>query len=150
MASTSKGPEAGYDVLISSPPYSADHLERCLRFCCESGKPWVLLLPNWVARKDYYEQIVPQAPKGGTAPGQPSRATAAATASAQKGFAAPFYLAPTTRYTYWMPSDLVAGESRPEWVGKDGGTSPYHSTWYILIRKRRPPHPTSVCFFSCV
>lgn len=31
--------------------YSADHKERAFEFCLGSGKPWALLLPNYVANK---------------------------------------------------------------------------------------------------
>lgn len=30
---------------------AADHKERALDFCLRSGKPWALLLPNYVATK---------------------------------------------------------------------------------------------------
>merc|ERR1711953_1132618 len=37
-----------------------------------------------------------------------------------------------------MPSDLVSGKSKPEWVGKDGGTSPYDSTWFVHLPSKMP------------
>ncbi|CAK0865770.1 unnamed protein product [Prorocentrum cordatum] len=37
-----------------------------------------------------------------------------------------------------MPPDLVQGRSRPEWVGDDGGTSPYDSSWYVFLPPRIP------------
>ena len=42
-------------MIVTNPPYSKDHMDRCIRFCCENGKPWLLLLPNYVYRKEYYE-----------------------------------------------------------------------------------------------
>jgi hypothetical protein len=42
-------PARSYDVLVTNPPYSADHKERALGFCLASAKPWLLLLPNYVA-----------------------------------------------------------------------------------------------------
>ena len=76
----------------------------------QSNKIWLLLLPNWVERKPYFEKHV------GT---ESSRL---------------FFIAPVKRYVYKMPLELV-GESKPEWVGDDGGISPYDSTWYCHLPK---------------
>ena len=43
-----------------------------------------------------------------------------------------FFIAPVVRYTYVMPLDLV-GDMKPDWVGEDGGISPYDSTWYVHL-----------------
>lgn len=45
-----------YDVLITNPPYSGDHIEKLLSFCALSGKPWFCLLPHWVYTKRYYNR----------------------------------------------------------------------------------------------
>lgn len=66
-----------YDVLVTNPPYSSDHMKKLLKFCAESKKPWFLLLPNYVYTKDYY---VPSL-------------------LGQK----PFYVAPKKRYLYSTP-----------------------------------------------
>lgn len=56
-----------HDVLVTNPPYSGDHKKRCLEYCRASGKPWFLLVPNYVATKDYYRLAVlgPGAGPGG-------------------------------------------------------------------------------------
>lgn len=46
-----------YDVLMTNPPYSQDHMEKLVRFCVNSRKPFALLVPNYVYTKDYYSQI---------------------------------------------------------------------------------------------
>lgn len=46
-----------YDLLITNPPYSEDHKERCIKFCVESNKPWILLMPNYVTNKQYYRNL---------------------------------------------------------------------------------------------
>ncbi|CAE8639104.1 unnamed protein product, partial [Polarella glacialis] len=112
VAASGKLPD--YDVLLSSPPYSGDHLERCLKFCVGSTKPWCLLLPIWVERKPYFSELL----------GEEAKRL--------------IYIAPVNRYTYWMPSDLVKGDSKPAWVGADGGTSPYDSMWYCFLPKTMP------------
>ena len=43
-----------HDVLLTNPPYSADHPARLLRFIARNGTPWLALMPNWVAARDYY------------------------------------------------------------------------------------------------
>lgn len=42
-------------MLVTNPPYSGDHKARCLQHCAASGKPWLLLIPSYVATKDYYK-----------------------------------------------------------------------------------------------
>lgn len=66
-----------YDVLVTNPPYSSDHMKKLLKFCTESKKPWFLLLPNYVYLKDYYIPSLQD----------------------QK----PFYVAPKKRYMYTTP-----------------------------------------------
>ena len=46
-----------YDVLVTNPPYSMDHMEQLLRFVMKSSRPWFLLLPNYVYCKDYYQDL---------------------------------------------------------------------------------------------
>lgn len=66
-----------YDVLVTNPPYSGDHMRKLLKFCAESKKPWLLLLPNYVYTKEYF---IPSL-------------------LGQK----PFYVAPKKRYLYSTP-----------------------------------------------
>jgi hypothetical protein len=44
-----------YDVLVTNPPYSEDHMEKLTNFVYHSNKPWFLLVPNYVYCKPYYE-----------------------------------------------------------------------------------------------
>ena len=39
-----------YDVLVTNPPYSHDHIERLLRYCATCKRPWFVLVPNFVVR----------------------------------------------------------------------------------------------------
>lgn len=43
-----------FDVLVTNPPYSGDHIEKLLNFTAKTSKPCFLLLPNYVATKPYY------------------------------------------------------------------------------------------------
>ena len=50
-----------FDVLLTNPPYSQDHMEQLLEFCVSLSVPWFLLIPNYVYMKDYYSQIMTKA-----------------------------------------------------------------------------------------
>ena len=68
-----------YDVLVTNPPYSADHMQRCLAYAVSCGKPFLLLLPSFVCRKRSYAPIVAPLPEP------------------------PAYLVPAKRYVYFAP-----------------------------------------------
>ena len=46
-----------YDVLVTNPPYSNDHVPRLLSFATREKKPFFLLMPNWCYTKEYYSRI---------------------------------------------------------------------------------------------
>lgn len=71
-----------YDVLITNPPYSGNHVEKILRFCVENKKPWFLLLPNWAYTKEYY----------------------LASLKVSEPWSHPFFLIPDERYIYYTPT----------------------------------------------
>ena len=97
-----------YNVLMTNPPYSSDHLQRCLDFCRRAGKPFLLLLPCWVAKKPYFSTLKPLEESM-------------------------FFVVPLQRYSYTMPPDLVPASCKPSWVGEDGATSPFLSAWYVCV-----------------
>ena len=43
-----------FDVLVTNPPFSGDNMERALAYAASCGKPWALLMPDFVSRKAYY------------------------------------------------------------------------------------------------
>ncbi|KAL7475083.1 hypothetical protein ACHAW6_001014 [Cyclotella cf. meneghiniana] len=51
-----------YDILVTNPPYSGNHKERCLEFAVRQlkshGRPFFLLMPNYVASKEYFRKVV--------------------------------------------------------------------------------------------
>jgi len=79
-----------YDVVVTNPPYSADHKERCLQWCSASGKPWLLLLPNYVATKEYFSNAV---------------------SKGDSNSALPFFVVPQTRYDYQHPEGTGHAQS---------------------------------------
>ena len=93
-----------HDVLLTNPPYSEVHVEKLVRHCAGSGKPWLLLMPNYVYMKPFYR-----------------RGTAGLD---------PVYLCPPKRYVYWTPKQFKLrkhGNSGPLGVR----TSPFVSFWYV-------------------
>jgi hypothetical protein len=44
-------------VLLTNPPFSGDHKLRLLRFLRNNTKPYVLLLPAYVATKSYWKEF---------------------------------------------------------------------------------------------
>jgi len=91
-----------FDVLVTNPPYSLDHIERLLAYVTSKRfgtKPWFMLLPQWVHKKDYYER---------------------ATSSIR-----PFYVVPRKRYVYLPPKHFRT--PRKSDVHKK--SSPFVSMW---------------------
>jgi hypothetical protein len=58
-----KGSLPTYDCLVTNPPFSGTHIEQLLQHCCSSGKPWLILMPTYVALKDWYQDLVHAASK---------------------------------------------------------------------------------------
>jgi|TARA_B100001142_G_scaffold162139_1_gene162297 hypothetical protein len=92
-----------HDVLLTNPPYSGDHFRRILSFCAKNKKPWLLLLPNFVCRKQYYLPCV----------GEDVKAL----------FLIPD---PTKPYRYWAP-----GRKGFEDRNQAKGTTPFETFWYV-------------------
>ena len=93
-----------HDVLLTNPPYSGDHFRRILSFCGKSKKPWLLLLPNFVCRKQYYQPAI-----GGE--------------GVKPLFLIPDPLKP---YRYWAP-----GRKGFEERNQAKGTTPFETFWYV-------------------
>lgn len=64
-----------FDVLMTNPPFSGDHKKYTVGYAFDSGKPWLLLLPNYVATKQYYRDLIRE----------------------KAGGAEPFYIRPSVR-----------------------------------------------------
>ena len=109
-----------HDVLVTNPPYSDDHIHRLLDFCITTELPnqivVCLLLPNYVSRQvDYIERFV-----------KPNEAQMNEL----------LYLGPIQPYIYTMPTWL-SKEDRPSHVGENGQTTPYLSSWYIVVPRKK-------------
>jgi hypothetical protein len=101
VAAAGRTPE--FDVLVTNPPFSGDHMARCVSFAVSACKPFFLLMPDFVSEKGYFKQAVATlserdaaamkregekaavgdaAGGAGAAPAAPAAAAAATTASA--------------------------------------------------------------------
>lgn len=48
----------GFDMLVTNPPFSDDHIERLLDFLIGFNKPFAFLVPDYVASKDWYTKRI--------------------------------------------------------------------------------------------
>jgi hypothetical protein len=93
-----------FDLFITNPPYSGDHIERLMDHVTSpqfGQRPWFLLMPQWVHKKDYY-----------------SKRTSAIR---------PFYIVPRKRYVYVPPTSFR--EAKKSDTHKK--SSPFVSMWYV-------------------
>lgn len=90
-----------YDVLVTNPPYSGDHMERLCQFLEHKKKPFALLVPNFVHKKPYYRQVLEKW--------------------------RPFYVVARKRYVYVPP----AGFREKKASDTQKKTSPFVTFWHL-------------------
>jgi len=99
-----------HDVLVTNPAYSGDHMARALDFAAagaEAGRPFLMLMPSYVARKDYFAAACARVP-GGVC-----------------------FVYPPKRYAYWTPHGLREREKTQSHSSALGSrTSPFVSFWF--------------------
>jgi hypothetical protein len=134
-----------FDVIVTNPPYSAEHPQRLLEFLASCGKPWLALMPNWVYTKEYYLPSLMSSRPEAAAPLQP------------------FYVVPRKRYNYWTPkgrrADISSGGVKAKTHGHTNAalgarTSPFISFWYCgglpkaLLKSTCAPDGCVLCWNS--
>jgi hypothetical protein len=97
-----------WDILVTNPPYSGDHMERLLKYITATNRAWFLLAPQFYHKKDYYIECLQR--------------------SANRARRHPFYLVPRSRYVYIPPKGFRAKKSPSDTHKK---SSPFNSMWYI-------------------
>jgi hypothetical protein len=108
-AKAGKLPE--YDVLVTNPPYSMDpldHIKALMHFVClQQSKPWLIVQPNFVYTKPYWEEY-----------------------TAQLRGARPFFLTPPQprSYVYTAPKIM-----RLSLKSQQLKTSPFVTMWYCWL-----------------
>lgn len=121
-----------YDVLLTNPPYSGDHMEKLLDFVSSPSnkKPWIILVPNYMYAKPYFTGFLARRDRelkqqlllllekngNGTLATDAAAAAAIATAAPVKTTKSsegslmlshhPFFLVPPKRYVYITPSNV--------------------------------------------
>eukprot|EP00959_Pyramimonas_sp_CCMP1952_P339875 7117950-Pyramimonas_sp.AAC.1 len=45
-----------FDVVVTNPPFSGDHIERIFSFALRSDKPWFLLIPSYCEKQPFYQE----------------------------------------------------------------------------------------------
>jgi len=138
-----------HDVFVTNPPYSEEHVEKCVTFAAKNmtqfSRPYFMLVPSYVVCKPYF---VPALLSGG-AQGAEERENALKDKDEKeemnmhkkRGQVLPFYIAPTKRYYYFTPKPLAKlrnkniaengiEKKRRGHVGRRGErTSPFLSLW---------------------
>jgi len=98
-----------FDVVVTNPPYSGfmghEHLQRLVEYCLMMGKPWFMLVPNWVYLKPYYTEAL------------------------EKAAVQPCYLVPAERYSYMTPAGVLDAHGNIR-KSSERSTSPFPSFWY--------------------
>jgi len=92
-----------FDVLVTNPPYSGEHVSRLLEFCNSSEKPWFVLVPSYCYTKPYYAEHL--------------------LVGSKKRM---FYIAPKRRYLYLTPKGRRQQKSSKV-------TSPFVTFWYCCV-----------------
>ncbi len=146
MVAKNKVPE--HDVFVTNPPYSEEHVEKCVTFAAKNmtqfGRPYFMLVPSYVVCKPYF---VPALLTGGAQGSEERENTKEEDAEddmnmhKKRGQVLPFYIAPTKRYYYFTPKPLAKlrnknidenglEKKRRGHVGRRGErTSPFLSLW---------------------
>jgi hypothetical protein len=94
-----------HDTLVTNPPYSESHKEKCLEFCIKQllkeNRAFFLLMPNYVAARNYLRRLLTE----------------------QNCMEDVAYLVPSSPYEY----------DHPEGTGHD--IPPFNSLWFVGIGK---------------
>lgn len=114
-ADIAAGSVPSHDVLLTNPPYSADHKVRLLNFLSERSEraiPFLLLMPAWVAATDYWQAFVrglAEAASRGCAMGSGS-GSADIDAERRAGI---FFVSPCAPYVFVHPQAKRANKGLP-------------------------------------
>jgi len=112
-----------YDVLITNPPFSGSHKEKCLKQCVALNRAWLVLLPSYCATKNYMSQALLRGGSSGES-GAGGRGDAGKKVGGLSlDVSGVFYAVPSMRYEF----------QHPEGTGK--AQSPFFSLWFVALGK---------------
>ena len=124
-----------YDVLVTNPPYSGDHLQRlCAHLeaaLAPRGAPWLVLVPSFVCARACYAAALAAAER--------ARARARG-AEAETGAA---FVVPHKRYAYRPPAWAAAAGGGGGGRAPPATTAPFVSLW--LGAHLGPPGARALC-----
>jgi hypothetical protein len=89
-----------FDVVVTNPPYSGDHMERMCQWLSKVRKPFAFVVPNFVVKKPYHRELI-----------EPLR---------------PFFIVPRARYVY-LPPKGFRSKKKSDTQKK---TAPWMSIWH--------------------
>ncbi|KAL1518629.1 hypothetical protein AB1Y20_002917 [Prymnesium parvum] len=114
-----------HDVLVTNPPYSAEHKQRLLQILLRTHRgepraglppaPFLLLMPAWLAGTDYWQDFVAELAAHVASQEGPDLASSPRKPEARARIT---YVCPQTKYSF----------AHPEATGKP--TSPFHAIWF--------------------
>ncbi|KAL3799736.1 hypothetical protein HJC23_010386 [Cyclotella cryptica] len=119
--------EPPFDILLTNPPYSEDHIEKLMTYITSpsfGSKPFLLLMPNWVHKKDFYLHATTG---GGQEKMHKKKRKRENHSNPTTDTCNPFYIVPKKRYVYVPPPDFR--ERKASDVHKK--SSPFTSMWYV-------------------
>ena len=101
-----------YDVLVTNPPFSGNHMEKLLHFCLndKEKRPFLLLLPNFVCQKQYFTQRFGSMEKK----------------------APMFYMVPHKEYRFWAPGRQKEG-IKGRYVEPKAHGKKFQCFWYCCL-----------------
>ena len=113
-----------YDILVTNPAYSNDHIPRLLHLLANNldSKPFLLLMPCFVLNKDYWKKACEQF----------------------TCFRECIYFYPLKRYNYWTPKGLRSKQQTHSSVAGNR-TSPYVSMWYAYFGNKHKEMIDKLC-----
>ncbi len=105
-----KGRLPNYDVLVTNPPYSSDHVEKLFQFVSskKANKCFVLLLPSYFCQRKYFKEFCEKTNL--------------------------FFIVPSKRYRYRAPK----GGRKSDSIRKDRKNAPFISFWYCALPYNTP------------
>jgi len=120
-----------YDVLVTNPPYSADHLPRLMDILVHQRKPFAILVPDYVVKKPFYQTAL----KTSFTPSVLFSKPGVLKKNPPPGSAPPTTMATLTRSVDFSTHPLLAG------LAAAGGNATKPGAGYVPPKPREPTPP---------
>ena len=117
FAEQGRGGPGDYDLLMTNPPYSANHVHRLFKYCVKSKKPFCLLLPHYFYTEPYYKETI----------------------GAQDYLSNLFFICPGLGRRYGYTPPTWQGIEREDDGSSSSGIAPFPSFWYCNLQQYTKP-----------